>query len=139
MKPLTKPDLTRRSLFQQLVPFLLLLTALTGRSAPAANVLIEQTDVFVAGQDGVFEYRIPGLVTSTRGTLLAFCDARVNKAGDPPNKINLVLKRSTDAGKTWGALQTLAENGNGAVADSGVWSIGSDHVRPSSSLLMALN
>ena len=118
MKPLTKLDLTGRSLFQRLVPFLLLLTVLTGRSAPSPNALIEQTDVFVAGQDGVFEYRIPGLITSTRGTLLAFCDARVKKAGDPPNKINLVLKRSTDAGKTWGALQTLAENGNGAVADS---------------------
>ena len=80
--------------------------------------VLERTDVFVAGRDGVFEYRIPGLVTTNHGTLLAFCDGRMRKSGDPPNKINLVLKRSTDAGKTWSPLQTLAENGNGAVADS---------------------
>lgn len=89
-----------------------------GCSAPARPPLFEQTDVFVAGRDGVFEYRIPGLVTSQRGTLLAFCDARMRKAGDPPNTIHLVLKRSVDAGKTWGPLTTLAENGDGAVADS---------------------
>jgi len=87
-------------------------------AAVGSTPIFEQTDVFVAGQDGVFEYRIPGMVTSNRGTILAFCDARMRKSGDPPNKINLVLKRSFDAGKTWGPLTTLAENGEGAVADS---------------------
>ena len=53
------------------------------------------------GQDGVFQYRIPGLLTSNRGTLIAFCDARMRKEGDPPNKINLVMKRSFDGGRTW--------------------------------------
>ena len=86
--------------------------------AAGQPAMVERTDVFVAGRDGVYEYRIPGLVTTTKGTLLAFCDARMRQAGDPPNKINLVLKRSTDAGKTWSPLQTLAENGAGAVADS---------------------
>ena len=102
------------------IGFCLLLTFATrsGFSAPVGQPLYEQTDVFVAGQDGVFEYRIPGLVTSNQGTLLAFCDARMRKAGDPPNTIHLVLKRSFDAGKTWGPLMTLAENGDGAVADS---------------------
>ena len=50
--------------------------ALAAASAPAAPALLEQTDVFVAGQDGVFEYRIPGLVTTNQGTLIAFCDGR---------------------------------------------------------------
>ena len=94
------------------------LIAVAGLAASARPALLEQTDVFVAGADGVFQYRIPGLVTTTKGTLLAFCDARLRKEGDPPNKINLILKRSSDAGKTWGRLQTLAENGEGAVADS---------------------
>ena len=61
--------------------------------------LFEQTDVFVAGEDGIVEYRIPVLVTSNKGTLLAFCDARVDKPGDPPNNIDLVMKRSTDQGR----------------------------------------
>ncbi|MEO6003682.1 MAG: sialidase family protein [Opitutus sp.] len=99
-------------------PFLPLILCVSIQAAPAGKAFIEQTDLFVAGQDGVFEYRIPGLITSNSGTLLAFCDARMTRAGDPPNKINLVLKRSRDGGRTWGALQTLAENGNGAVADS---------------------
>ncbi len=72
----------------------------------------------MAGHDGVFQYRIPGLLTSNRGTLIAFCDARMRKEGDPPNKINLVMKRSFDGGRTWESLRTLAENGEGAVADS---------------------
>lgn len=102
------------------IGFFLLLNCATlvGFAATQPKAIFEQTDVFVAGRDGVFEYRIPGLVTSNKGTLLAFCDARVNKAGDPPNKINLVLKRSVDGGKSWGPLQTIAQNGAGAVADS---------------------
>ena len=80
--------------------------------------LFEQTDVFVAGEDGIVEYRIPVLVTSTKGTLLAFCDARVKEPGDPPNNIDLVMKRSTDQGKTWGPLKVLLDVGEGATADS---------------------
>ena len=94
------------------------IVALLGRAASAAPGILEQTDVFVAGQDGIFEYRIPGIVTSNTGTLIAFCDARVNKPGDPPNKIDLVLKRSFDRGRTWAPLQRIAQNGFGAVADS---------------------
>ena len=86
--------------------------------AGAASALLEQTDVFVAGQDGVFEYRIPGIVTSNKGTLIAFCDARMRKEGDPPNDIDLVMKRSVDGGRTWSSLRTLVNNGVGAAADS---------------------
>ncbi|MBM3804473.1 MAG: exo-alpha-sialidase [Acidimicrobiia bacterium] len=82
------------------------------------GALLEQTDVFVAGQDGVAQYRIPVLVTSNKGTLLAFCDARVKRSGDPPNDIDLVMKRSTDGGRTWGPLKTLVDNGEEAIADS---------------------
>ena len=101
---------------------LLLVTLVASRPAGAApavpGMILEQTDVFVAGHDGVFQYRIPGLLTSNRGTLIAFCDARMRREGDPPNKINLVMKRSFDGGRTWESLRTLAENGEGAVADS---------------------
>ena len=86
--------------------------------ASAAPALLEQTDVFVAGQDGVFEYRIPGIVTTNQGTLIAFCDARMRKEGDPPNDIDLVMKRSVDGGRTWSPLRTLVNNGVGAAADS---------------------
>jgi sialidase-1 len=89
----------------------------TGGRAPA-GAIFEQTDVFVAGQDGIAQYRIPVLLTSNKGTLLALCDARVKRGGDPPNNIDLVMKRSHDGGKTWGPLRTLVDNGEGAAADS---------------------
>ena len=100
---------------------ILIITCVSGCSTWGREhhgMILEQTDVFVGGQDGVFEYRIPALVTSNKGTLLAFCDARVNRSGDPPNNIDLVMKRSTDGGKTWGQLRTLGDLGEGAVADS---------------------
>lgn len=66
-------------------------------------------DLFVAGADGVREYRIPALVTTARGTLLALCDARVEEPGDAPNNIDLVLKRSEDRGETWSEMAVVAD------------------------------
>ena len=48
-------------------------------------------------------YRIPSLVTTNRGILLAISDARLHNSGDVPNNSNIVLRRSTDNGTTWGA------------------------------------
>ena len=90
----------------------------TGGVGSAQEPLFEQTDVFVAGEDGVTEYRIPVLVTANNGTLLALCDARVDRPGDAPNNIDLVMKRSLDGGRTWGPLKRLANPGKGAAADS---------------------
>jgi len=84
----------------------------------AAPALLEQNDVFVAGKKGVFECRIPGIITSNQGTPIAFCDTRMREEGDPPHDIDLVLKRSVDGGRTWGPLLTFVENGPDAAADS---------------------
>jgi sialidase-1 len=51
--------------------------------------------------------RIPALVCSKRGTLLAFCEARVQNAGDWAD-MDILLRRSTDGGKTWLPTQTFA-------------------------------
>ena len=67
----------------------------------------EHVDVFVSGEDGVCEYRIPALVVTNEGTLVAVCDARVDRRGDAPNNIDLVMKRSFDNGKTWSPLQVI--------------------------------
>ena len=91
----------------------------TGGIGSAQQPLFEQTDVFVAGEDGVTEYRIPVLVTANSGALLALCDARVDRPGDAPNNIDLVMKRSLDGGRTWGPLKRLANPGKGAAADRG--------------------
>ncbi|MFV1964989.1 MAG: exo-alpha-sialidase [Pirellulaceae bacterium] len=77
--------------------------------AVRAEPILEQTEVFVAGRDDVFQYRIPALVTTTKGTLIAACDARKDRSGDPPNNIDHVCKRSLDGGRTWGPLQVVAD------------------------------
>lgn len=66
--------------------------------------------VFASGTDGYKSYRIPAIVSLKDGTLLAFCEGRVNNSGDFGN-IDIVLKRSIDNGKTWSALSVVADFG----------------------------
>ena len=88
-----------------------LLAALFGHAAFAADVRgVEQTAVFVAGQGGYDTYRIPALLPTPKGTLLAFCEGRVNGRGDSGD-IDLLLKRSTDGGRTWGETQVVWNDG----------------------------
>lgn len=73
-------------------------------------VLAQQSvKVFEAGTGGHKVYRIPAMISLPDGDLLAFCEGRVNDAGDFGD-INIVMKRSNDDGKTWGDLQTVVDN-----------------------------
>ncbi|MGW5650326.1 sialidase family protein [Streptomyces humi] len=65
---------------------------------------------FRAGTEGYASFRIPAVVVSRAGTVLAFCEGRVDSAADHGH-IDIVLKRSGDGGRTWGALQVAASNG----------------------------
>ena len=82
------------------------------KSAPAAESagLPNRTDVFVSGQDGFHTYRIPSLLVTARGTLLAFAEGRKSGGGDAGN-IDVLLKRSTDQGQTWQPQQTIWDDG----------------------------
>jgi sialidase-1 len=66
----------------------------------------QQEAVFVARQGGYHTYRIPSLIVTRAGTLLAFCEGRKNSASDTGD-IDLLLRRSTDGGKTWDRQQTV--------------------------------
>jgi len=78
--------------------------------ALAASVRAQTAPVFspiyTAGKDGYHTYRIPAIVVTTNGTLLAFCEGRKNGAGDSGD-IDTLLKRSIDGGKTWSAQQVI--------------------------------
>ena len=74
------------------------------------SALVERTDVFVAGQGGYHTYRIPALIVASNQTMLAFCEGRKNSASDTGD-IDLLLKRSTDEGKTWTETQVVWDDG----------------------------
>jgi sialidase-1 len=67
--------------------------------------LITTSTPFESGT-GYNTYRIPALVRTGEGTLLAVCEGRATVSDD--GDINLVLRRSTDNGATWLAQQVLA-------------------------------
>jgi sialidase-1 len=67
---------------------------------------IAQIDVFTAGTAGFHTYRIPAILRAENGALLAFCEGRKNGGGDSGD-IDLLLKRSTDGGRTWSPQQVL--------------------------------
>lgn len=73
--------------------------------------MTETSVPFRAGRESYVSFRIPAVVTTPTGTLLAFCEGRVGSGHDFGN-IDIVLKRSTDGGRTWGPLQVAAKNGD---------------------------
>jgi sialidase-1 len=79
-------------------------------AARAAAPSIEKNDLFQAGVDGYTRYRIPGLVITRQGTLLAYCEGRMGSSGDW-NKQDHFLRRSTDGGRTWEARRQVAHFG----------------------------
>ncbi len=89
-----------------LVAVSLLLTF--GSSAPSAEP--EQMPIFVSGKDGYHTYRIPSLLVTKKGTLLAFCEGRKSSSSDSGD-IDLLLRRSFDGGKTWGKTQVVWDDG----------------------------
>ena len=70
---------------------------------------IFRTVIRKAGDDGVHTYRIPGLATTPRGTLIAVFDIRHKNGGDLPGDIDVGMMRSTDDGATWGAMRTIMD------------------------------
>ncbi|MEV8058575.1 sialidase family protein [Streptomyces antimycoticus] len=71
---------------------------------------------FRAGTEGYTSYRIPAVVLTHAGTVLAFAEGRVDSSADYGH-IDLVLKRSADGGRTWGALQIVARDEDGTVGN----------------------
>src|SRR5687768_9592958 len=80
-------------------------------AAPEAPRMEPQQDpVFVSGRDGYHTFRIPALIPTAAGTLLAFCEGRKAGRGDSGD-IDTVMRRSGNGGKSWGPLQLVADDG----------------------------
>jgi sialidase-1 len=77
---------------------------------------LTQVDVWKAGEGGYHTYRIPALIASSKGTLLAFCEGRRNSGSDTGD-IDVLLRRSLDGGKTWLPTQKIADMGTDTIGN----------------------
>ncbi len=77
---------------------------------PIREVPLDKIEFFLAGKGGYRRYRIPALVVSGRGTVLAFCEAR-RHTGEDYDEIDILLRRSTDGGRTWEAGRMVVTDG----------------------------
>lgn len=77
---------------------------------PKLPTMTNAANVFVNGEDGYACYRIPTMVVTNNDVVLAFAEGRRNSCDDAGD-IDIVLKRSTDKGKTWGKLITVKDDG----------------------------
>lgn len=66
--------------------------------------------VFDKNSNGSKYYRIPAITTAADGALVAVADKRIDAQHDLPGKIDVVARRSTDGGATWGPQITVAEH-----------------------------
>jgi sialidase-1 len=77
-----------------------------------------------AGDNGVHTYRIPGIITTDKGTLIAVYDIRYDKSGDLPGNIDVGMSRSTDGGKNWSPMKVIMDmgepNANNGVGDPSI-------------------
>lgn len=103
----TSPKPTRRHCLASL----LAAPALSAAPEPSVKVT-----VFQAGDDGYHTFRIPALLATKKGTLLAFAEGRKGSRGDSGD-IDVVVKRSTDQGRTWSGIELVADRGDDTIGN----------------------
>ena len=125
-----------------IVGWLATVSVFAGEEAKNATPQISQKAIFVSGEGGYHTYRIPSLVVTPKGTMLAFCEGRKNGSHDAGD-IDLLVRRSTDNGLTWSEQKVIWSDGKntcgnpspvidvktGKVWLLSTWNLGSDHER----------
>lgn len=87
--------------------FLAIVSAIAAAAGAAcAEPKFERQDLFESGKEGYALYRIPGLIVTAKGSLLAYCEARKSPKGDW-GATDVMIRRSTDGGRTWLPPQKL--------------------------------
>ena len=97
------------------------------KKLPAGAKVTDKLDVFEGGEnrkpnkDGIASYRIPALLKTDKGTLIAGADERRLHHSDWGD-IGMVVRRSDDNGKTWGdkiVISNPRDNENARRAHAG--------------------
>ena len=71
--------------------------------------MIERQELWIAGDGGYHTYRIPAMCVTPKGTVLAFCEGRKHSRSDW-GEIDVLARRSTDGGVTWGEQLVVASD-----------------------------
>lgn len=79
-------------------------------ASAAGAAALEESEPFASGVGGYHTYRIPAVVATAKGTILAFAEGRKHGAGDSGD-IDLLLRTSLDGGRTWGPVQVVVDDG----------------------------
>lgn len=89
----------------------ILALTLAAFTAQAAEPFMEKQDLFTVGDNPAYNiYHIPGIVVTAKGTVLAWCEARKRPSGVSDwDDIRILLRRSTDDGKTWSEPKSIAD------------------------------
>ncbi len=88
-------------------PFAAGLLGMACASAFAAEP--EFHDVFTSKSEGYTQIRIPAVLVTKAGSVLAFAEGRQKPSDQSENDI--IMKRSSDGGRTWSALRVLHDDG----------------------------
>ncbi len=98
--------------YRHLFPLGFMIAILCGTAMAAdPEPLFDKRDVFVAGTENTHTFRIPALLQTKSGAILALCESRRAGRSDHGD-IDLVLRRSEDDGSNWSAMRVLVNNGS---------------------------
>jgi sialidase-1 len=97
-----------KAFLRTLLSLVVVSSSVIASGVSAAEPLLEKVDIFEAGKDGYALYRIPGIVVTKQGTVLAYCEARRTGKSDW-DTIDIMLRRSKDGGKTWDAMRKISD------------------------------
>jgi len=91
---------------------------LTFKGAGKTDLISQESFAFrpglvlrAAGQDNCDTYRIPGIITTGKGTLIAVYDNRYNNSKDLQEDVDVGMSRSTDGGQTWEPMRVIMDMG----------------------------
>lgn len=87
-----------------------LLFFITGCFPPPGELFFRETVLFKSGGEIYHTFRIPSVIVTNDGTVLAFCEGR-KKGRSDTGDIDIVLRRSLDGGKTWGPMTVVWDDG----------------------------
>ena len=96
----------------------LLVLALNAGAVQAADGYVEKTVLFERHSGGYMLYRIPGIVVTRAGTVLAYAEARKSDRSDW-HASDIILRRSTDGGRTWSGRSDRRYGGGVSQESSG--------------------